>query len=527
MYERVIRALSAAALALVSVSAFSGGTPVTETLISGPRNADPLELVTVDLSWQGGTPPFQVELDYGQNNAPLVLPTTGPTTQNSVSWSWRNFDPGFVTVRATLIDGEDTRVPFEAHYMVFRTEGPYYVHDYPYVEFDGVDCFSNRSRQESFSLNPEFDLMESFIEIVGESDAGGPVINWRNEQAPTPPFFIDAVEVFEHLAPPPSGPLYYGIRERFSAEGLLPPLAYGDYDIPDTLQLADSLDPAPALASGEEYRIRMTTSDGGCVGSTAEMVLERNPPALGVADGEVGLVSESDGFEFNGLFLPPRVETRLETAARLGVKSEVLVFCRAVAVRLAIGAASSRLEELEERCANDNRLCSHHVDEAWCDQAAYSCSAVERFKEKIAWRLLFSDNSILEANQLCLEHYTETSLSAAKTHSTEPIVIEAPLGVGQLSMEPGVNTVVRGSFAEAALPDGGTVEVWELVDPPVATEFAAPDGPVQITPYATPDAPIMLESRFRILVLETGETALLPPDMLFADGFEQSASVLR
>lgn len=525
MYALAIKLLSGAAFLLLSASAL-GGAAVTNTSISGPRNADPLELVTMNFSWQGGTPPFRVELDYGQNNAPLLLPTVGPTTLTSTSWSWRNFEPGFVTVKATLIDGNGARTPFDNHYVAFRTEGPYYIYNYPYVGFDGVDCFSNRARQDNFALNPDFDLMESFIEIVGESDAGGPIIRWRNKQAPTPPFFINRVDVFEHLAPPPSGPLYYGIRQFGSMDGLLAPLAYGNYDIGETLQVGGVVQPTPSLASGEQYRVRMYTSDGGCIGSTVDLVLERNPAALGVADGEVGLVSESDGFKLNGLLLPKGVETRFESAARLGVTADMLVFCRAFAVRQAIIAFQNEYEDLVADCEEDSdRIlalnCSVPTpsNEMWCQQAVRSCAAVNQFGGQVEWQLLFSDQSIFEFNQRCLEAAGSRRRLAGASASS-PIALRAPFGVGRISPAPGTDIIVRGAFAEALVTGGSTIEVWEIADPPVATEFAALNGPVQITAYATPGTPITLQPGLRMLVLESGETASLPTVSVFLNGFE-------
>ncbi|MBD8526389.1 hypothetical protein [Pseudomarimonas arenosa] len=520
-----IRGLSGVLLASMSALALAGA-PVSDTLISGPRDADPLEVVTMDFSWQGGTPPYRVELDYGQNNPPLLLPTFGPTTLTSASWSWQNFEPGLVTVQATLVDGSGARIAFDDHMVAFRTEGPYYIYNYPYVEFDGVDCFSNQPRQQDFALNPDFDLMESFIEILGESDAGGPIIRWRNEQAPTPPFFVDRVDVFEQLAPPPSGSLYYGIRQWFSAGGLLAPLAYGDYDIADTLQVGGVLLPTPPLVSGERYRIRMYTSDGGCIGSTAEMILQRNPPALEVAEGEVGLTSDSAGFELNGLLVPQGVETRFESAARLGVTADMLMFCRAFAVRQAIIAFENRYEDLVADCEEDSDRTlfidcgapTEPGDLMWCQQATRSCAVVDEFEQEVAWQLLFSEQSILEINQRCLEA-AGTPRQLAK--GTEPIVLQAPFGVGRLSTAPGSDFVLRGAFAEALVPGGGTVEIWEIAEPAVATEFAAPSGPIQVTPYATPGSPVTLQSGFRMLVLETGETATLPMISIFANGFEQ------
>lgn len=514
MLKAKIAAVSIATVCDLMVALHAtAGEPATDLLISAPRNADPLELVTANLSWQGGTPPFQVELDYGQANAPLVLPLSGPTTQTNTSWSWRNFAPDFVTVRATLVNGVGTRTPFDDHYMVFGSSGPYYIYSYPYVEFDGVDCFSDRLRRASGALNPEYDLAESFIEIVGESGAGGPIVNWRNELAPMPPFFVNNVLLFEQFAPPPSGPVYYGILEQSSMDGLQPPLAYGDYDIPETIRALEAPASAPSLAAGEQYRMQMSTSGGGCSGGTAELVLERNPPPLGVAAGEVGLVSEIGGVNVNGTRLPPGVEATIFNAIRLEV-SDAVLYCQAVAGLRAILILDNLAQAAQQDC---DAPCNAAPE--YCAEIQTACEVLELVDGDLAWELLFSERSMSEIRRECLAN---VKVGAVPGTEPDPVVIEAPVGIGQLRLESGPNVVVRGTSAEATVVSGGAVEIWQLPGgASSATQFAALDGPVEVMPFATPSTPLTLESGFRVLVLETGEMVLIPPDTIFGNGFEE------
>jgi hypothetical protein len=242
------------------------------------------------VSWTGGEPPFKVILasqpcptgssDCLSEDAVIYRSRTcaqGPHCDLDVS----PYDPEIVKMVATVIDATGSALVSPPKYVRIGTDGRFHVSNYSYVSFDSSGgCFDRRRFGPSTvdPANPDDDLFdpdEAFIRIVNDTDP--PRFAWDVIDQGGSDSRVDRFEARAGF----SNRLYALEDARSPQMGLLQPLTYGDYDIPDTVPYRDPPMPAPPLPTNERIIAETLLVGGGCSLTFPSVAFSLNPPSGG------------------------------------------------------------------------------------------------------------------------------------------------------------------------------------------------------------------------------------------------------